>query len=82
MSDPVLIAIIAAVQTVAVVAINKAFGDQRAKKTQDQVSAVDSKVEQTHAQINGRMDQLITASRAQGAQDQRAEDREDAKGSK
>ncbi len=82
MSDPVLIALIAATQTVATVLINKLYGDRRAKETQRKVAAVDSKVDETHAQINGRMEQLIVASNSQGRQDQRAEDRQDARDAK
>ena len=79
MSDPVWLAIIGAVQATVIVVINKAFGDRRAKNTQDRVQGVSAQVETTHKQIDGRMDQLIVASKAQGAQDQRAEDRQDAK---
>ncbi len=82
MSDPVLIALIAATQTVATVLINKLYGDRRAKETQRKVEAVDSKVDETHAQINGRMEQLLVASNSQGRQDQRAEDRQDARDAK
>lgn len=79
MSDPVLISIIAAVQGVAIVLINKLFGDQRANDLKDQVQAVDAKVDETHKTINGRMEQLIVASKAVGAQDQRNDDRNDAR---
>lgn len=43
------------------------------------IKAVDDKVVNTHQAINGRMDQLVAASKAQGAADQRAETRQDAK---
>jgi hypothetical protein len=41
------------------------------------IKSVDDKVVDTHKAINGRMTELIEASKAQGAQDQRAETRAD-----
>jgi hypothetical protein len=46
------------------------------------VQQVTDKVEATHTAIDGRMEQLIAASIAQGRQDQRAETRQDAKDSR
>ena len=43
------------------------------------IQKVDDKVADTHLAINGRMQELIEASKAQGAQDQRAETRQDAR---
>jgi len=39
------------------------------------IQQVDEKVVDTHAAVNGRMDQLVVAAKAQGAQDQRIQDR-------
>jgi hypothetical protein len=41
------------------------------------IQTVDNKVVETHTAINGRMDELVKASNAQGRQDQRAETRQD-----
>lgn len=78
MSDPVMISMIAAVQGVVIVLINKFLGEQRATVLKEQVKAVEDKVDATHQTIDGRMEQLIIASKSVGAQEQRAEDRQDA----
>ena len=79
MSDGVMIALIVGVQGTIVALINAVIAAKNHTDTQASVKAVDEKVTETHAAINGRMDQLVEASKAQGAQDQRAETRAEAK---
>ena len=80
MSDPVWVAIIAAAQAVIIAGVNALVSSRNRQATKQQVAGISDQVKETHAQIDGRMEQLIVASKAQGAQDQRAEDRQDAKG--
>lgn len=75
MSDPVWLALIGSAQVVALAII----AARNHGETKRGIRAVDAKVEETRVAIDGRMEQLVTASRAQGAQDQRAETRQDAK---
>lgn len=86
MSDPVLITIIAGVQATVITVINAAVALRSRKQSQEEhletraaVENVTAKVEATHNEINGRMTELLVAAKAQGAQDQRAETRRDAK---
>jgi hypothetical protein len=72
-SDPVIMAIIgAAATTIQVYIANRNHADQKAR-----TQAVSDKVDRTAKAIDGRMDQLVTASNAQGRQEQRAETRQD-----
>jgi hypothetical protein len=75
MSDPVLIAIIVGVSTCIQSAIATLNHNDAVKRSEK----VEAKVDETHKSINGRMDQLVAASNAQGRQEQRAETRQDAK---
>jgi hypothetical protein len=52
-------------------------GHQQSLANAAAIKQVDDKVVDTHKAINGRMDQLVAASKAQGAADQRAETRAD-----
>jgi hypothetical protein len=86
MSDSVLITIIGAITTTITVSINAAVVLRSRKQSQEEhletraaVLDVTAKVEATHNEINGRMTELLVAAKAQGAQDQRAEIRRDAK---
>jgi hypothetical protein len=82
MSDPVIMAIIGAVTTVInslIARANHADTIQRTDVVRDKIDAVDQKVESTHVAINGRMTELLSATNAQGRQEQRAETRQDAK---
>lgn len=76
-----MIALIVGVQGTVVAIINAVIAAKNHTDTQASVKAVDDKVTDTHKAINGRMEELIIASKAQGAQDQRAETRADAKAS-
>jgi hypothetical protein len=51
----------------------------QAKANAAAIQQVDEKVTDTHAAINGRMEELIQASNSQGRQEQRAETRQDAR---
>lgn len=98
MSDPVLVALIVAVQGIGVAAMNAwiaakgravakqlheattvavATVSQKIEEAHKDISAVTQKVEDTHKDINGRMTELLAAAKAQGAQDQRDEMRQD-----
>ena len=75
MSDPVIISMISATQVI-ILAIIAARNHSETRKS---VQAVNDKVEITARSIDGRMDELVVASKAQGAQEQRDETRKDAK---
>jgi hypothetical protein len=85
MSDPVLVAMIVAAQGAVVAWINSrnhASTKKAIELVDAKVDLVDTKVVDTHSAINGRMTELIEASKAQGAQDQRMETRTDAREAK
>lgn len=60
----------------------KELAERNHAEVKAEVTAVAQKVDETHKEINGRMSQLLIAAKAQGAQDQRAETRQDAKDEK
>ena len=82
MSDPVLMALIGAGQAVIVVAVNALValkGRVESKKEHEQTQQA---VAATHQEINGRMTELLVAAKAQGAQAQREETRQDIRDAK
>jgi hypothetical protein len=79
MTDPVALGIIAAIQVIILAGINAIVASRNHADTQKSVKAVEVKVAETQHTIDGRMGELIAASKAQGAQDQRQETRADAK---
>ncbi len=74
-----MVAIIVAAQGTIIALINAYIAARNHRDSKDAIAAVDAKVVDTHVAINGRMDQLLKAAKAQGAQDQRDETRQDAK---
>ena len=73
MSDPIAIALIAAVPTVlsAVAAILASHNHALAKK-------IDATLVDVHLEVNSRLTALLAATNAQGRQDERSEQRADA----
>jgi predicted Holliday junction resolvase-like endonuclease len=79
MTDPVMITIVMAVQGIVVTGINAYIAIRNHMETKETLTEVSRQVDDTHREINGRMTELLVAAKAQGAQDQRNQAREDAK---
>jgi hypothetical protein len=73
-SDNVTIALIVAASTL----LQAYIASRNHAATVESVAKVSAKVDDTAKAIDGRMDQLVNASKAEGAQQQRAETRQDA----
>lgn len=79
MTDLVTISIVGMIQVVLVAGINAVVAWRNHIDTKEKIASVAEQVDTTHKQIDGRMSELLVAAKAQGAQDQRAETRQDAK---
>ena len=75
MSDGIVVALIVAASAV----LQTIIATRNHTSTAEKVAKVGAKVDETAKAIDGRMEQLLIASKAEGAQQQRAETRQDAK---
>ena len=82
MSDPVMMALIGAAQAVIVVGVNALVAFRGRAESTKEHEQTQQAVQATHNEINGRMTELLVAAKAQGAQDQRDETRQDARDAK
>ena len=82
MSDPVMMALIGAAQAIIVVGVNALVAFRGREESKKEHAVTQQAVQATHQEINGRMTELLIAAKAQGAQDQRAETRQDARDAK
>lgn len=82
MSDPVMISLIVGVQGVLTTALGLVIAQRNRGQSAREHGETKLLIEVTQKQLNGRLEQLLMAARAEGRQSQRDETRQDAKDAK